>query len=454
MTWIRHRQPQIVAVQPSFTWNNLRPRSGRPAALAVLAIAIGLLLLAPPVLASSGGIQVVEEHREVKFPDDLSFTLTAEADQDIVEVQLLYRTVGSDVWSYAYGVFNPGQRVTTNFTLAVGGVTYLPPGIELEYYYVISDDQGNVHRTKPTVVEYFDQRFEWERSQVGSLTLLYHNVSRSRVKSVTREVEAALGRVRSLLGVKDGRPMKGVIYNSNHEALAAFPRQSETLTEAQVFGGFAFPPSGIFVGVGFRTGLIVHEATHLLMNQVLGPNALPVPSWLNEGFASYVEPGGVSYSGSSLSTRGSPLRSMVRVSGTPTSIATFYLKSESVMAYLIEEFGAESFKRFITKLAEGTTTDAALLQTYAFDTDGLETRWSSDDQRPSAPAPGSPGRGSAWVNLSSLVLGALAVVVFLSVTLRYAVRKLRPDHTPEDRLQPWEDPDLWEPESEDDNNPY
>ena len=423
-------------------------------ALIGLAVTLGLFLLASPLLAASGGIQVVEEHREVAFPEDLSFTLTAEGDQDIVEVQLLYRIVGNDVWSYAYADFNPGPRVTTNFTLAVGGVTYLPPGIELEYYYVVSDAQGNVHRTNPQVVEYVDRRFDWERAEVASLTLLYHDRSRSRVNTVTREVEAALDLVSDLLNLGDSQPIKGIIYNSNNEAQAAFPRQSETLTEAEVFGGFAFPPNGIFVGVGFRTGLIVHETAHLLMDQALGSDALPVPSWLNEGFASYVEPGGVPYSGRSLSSRGLPLRSMVRVSGTPTSIATFYLKSESVIAYLIEEFGVESFQQFIAKLAQGTTTDAALLHAYGFDTNGLEARWSSDDQRPPAPAPGSPGRGSAWVNLSSLVLGALAVVVFVSMTLRYAIRKLRPSHGPEDRLQPWEDPDLWEPEGDDENNPY
>ena len=418
-------------------------------ALAGLGIALGLWLLVVPVQAFDGGIQVLEEHREVEFPDDLSFTMTAEADQDIVEVQLLFRTVGSDVWSYAYAIFNPGRRITTSLDLRVGGLTYLPPNIELEYYYVIHDAQGNVHRTPAQLVEYADNRFQWETTQVGPLELLYHDLSRSRVKAVSREVEEALDRISSLLRVEDIRPIKGVIYNSNAEAQAAFPRQSETITEAQVFGGFAFPPNGIFVGVGFRTGIIVHEAAHLLLDQALGPKALPVPAWLNEGFASYVAPGSVPYSGRSLSSRGLSLRAMARVSGTPQTIATFYLKSESVVGYLIEEFGVESFQQFISKLADQIVTDDALIQTYGFDTAGLEARWFSDDQRPPAPAPGSSAAGSPWVNFSGLVLGALGVVVLVSVTLRYVVRKLRPSHGPEDRLQPWEDPDYWDPESGD-----
>ena len=168
-----------------------------------------------------------------------------------------------------------------------------------------------------------------------------------------------------------------------------------------------------------------------------------MPAWLNEGFASYVEPGSVPYSGQSLSSRGLSLRAMARVSGTPQTIGTFYLKSESVVAYLIEEFGVESFQQFIGKLGERIVTDDALIQTYGFDTTGLEARWSSDAQRPSAPAPGSSVAGSPWVNFSGLVIGALALVLVVSVTLRYAIRKLHPSRREEDRLQPWEDPDLW-----------
>ena len=415
---------------------------GRPA-LAGLVIALGLWLSVVPVQAFDGGIQVVEEHQEVEFPDGLRFTMTAESDQDIVEVQLLFRTVGSDVWSYAYAIFNPDRRVTTRLDLSVGGSNYLPPGIELEYYYVIRDAQGNDHRTPAQLVEYVDNRFQWETTQVGPLELQYHGLSGSRVKAVSREVEEGLDHVSSLLRLGVIRPIKGVIYNSNAEAQAAFPRQSETITDAQVFGGFAFAPNRIFVGVGFRTGIIVHEAAHLLMDQALGPKALPVPAWLNEGFASYVEPGSVPYSGQSLSSRGLSLRAMARVSGTPQTIGTFYLKSESVVAYLIEEFGVESFQQFIGKLGERIVTDDALIQTYGFDTTGLEARWSSDAQRPSAPAPGSSVAGSPWVNFSGLVIGALALVLVVSVTLRYAIRKLHPSRREEDRLQPWEDPDLW-----------
>jgi len=429
-------------MQPLLKWIEPATRPGLALALAGFGAFLALWFWAGPALALGDGIEVVEDRSTVDFPDTLSFTLTAQGSQEIVEVQLLFRASGSDVWSYAYPAFEPAQRVTANLDLNIAGASYLPPGTLVDYYYVLTDAQGNVHHTEAKSIEYIDPRFEWDRTQVDSLLLLHHGQSDFRVAAVAKEVEAALAQVRSLLQIEQGRPMRGVIYNSNAEARDAFPHQSQTITDSQVFGGFAFAPNGIFVGIGFRPRIITHESAHILLEQALGPGALPVPAWLNEGFASYVEPGSISFSGQSLGSRGLSLRAMTRVSGTPRDITTFYRKAESVVTYLIDEFGVESFQRLVGELAHGRTTDDALLLTYGFDIPQLEARWAADDRRPPAPRPGSRARGSPWTNFSSVIIGALALVVMSSMIVRYAVRKLRPAPASEDGLQPWEDPDL------------
>ena len=422
--------------------------------LIIAALAVAAIFWAWPssAAATGGGIEVVEDDRQVDFPTELSFTMTVESIEDIVEIQLLYRIAGSDIWSYAYADVIPGKRVTSNLNLIVAGTAYLPPGVDVEYYYIITDAQGNTHTTEIQSVEYLDGRYQWDRTQVDSLTLLHHGLSRSRVAAVSREVEAALSDIRSLLNLDNPEPMRGVIYNNNSEAQNAIPRQSQTITDAQVFGGFAFSPNSIFVGVGFRTRIITHEAAHLLLDQAVGPNALPVPSWLDEGFASYVEPGSRAFSGQSLSDRGLSLRAMTRISGTPQTIGTFYQKAESVVAYMVQEFGAEAFRRLIGGLAQGRTIDQALTQAYGFDLSGLEARWSTDDGPPTAPAPGRQSYSTPWASFSSVVIGGLAVVVMAAWVIRFVMRKLRPEYSPEyppeEGLQPWEDPDLmdWDDE--------
>ena len=395
---------------------------------------------------AGGGIEVIEDDHQVEFPSELSFTMTAESNEEIVEIQLLYRIAGSQVWSYAYADLTPGKRVTSNLDLAVTGSAYLPPGVDVEYYYVITDSLGNTHATEIQSVQYLDGRYQWERTQVDSLTLLHHGLPQSRVSMVSREVEEALSYIRSLLDmdnlVDHPQAIRGIIYNRNSEARNAFPRQSQTITDSQVFGGFAFPNNKVFVGVGFRTRIISHESAHLMLNQAVGPNALPVPSWLDEGFAGYVEPGSRAFSGSSLSGRGLPLRSMGRLSGTPQSIGTFYRKAESVVAYMIQEFGVDSFQSLIARLSQGDTMDQALNQAYGFDLSGLEARWSTDDGPPIAPPPGRQSRGTPWASFSSVVIGGLAVVVVVAWAIKSVMRKLRPEYPSEEGLQPWEDPDL------------
>jgi len=418
-------------------------------ALAALVAAITLWLLAAPVEASGGGITVLESRHQVNFPDDVRFTLTVEGENEIVEVRLLFRALGQANWSHADAGFDPGAHVSVTFVLDLGGFNYLPPGAELEYYYVIRDAQSNVHKTTPTVIEYTDDRFQWERTRIGPLLLSHRDISESRVETVTQEVEEALQHISSLLGVDSLAPIKGVIYNSRDEAQGALPFQSETISEAQVFGGFSFPSSGVFVGIGFQTRVIVHESAHLLFHQALGPDALPLPAWLDEGFASYVEPDTTQYSGRSLSSRGLPLPSMTRVSGTPRDITLFYQKSGSVLAYLIEEYGVEPFQQFVAELGRGRTTEEAMFKTYGFRVEGLEARWAADANRPAAPAPGSPAANSPWVNFSGLVIGALAVTVLLATLLRQVIKRFRPAVGLEEGLQPWEDPDLLDPYDDD-----
>ena len=418
--------------------------------MALLAgLVLALLLAAAPGQASRTDITVIKDDWAIEFPDHVTFDLTAVSGQQIAEIRLRYRPLGSRVWAYGYPAFEPAQRVTARFNLRTGGAGFLPPGTRLEYYYVIRDVQGNVHETPPAVLEYRDTRFNWERTQVGPLVLVYHDIPQSEVNKVTNQVRVELERLSELLQIEADRPIEGIIYNQRAAAIDAFPFQSRTITEQHVYEGFAFPERGLFLGVGLKPSLIIHESAHVLLHQALGPASRPIPAWLNEGFASYVEPGANPYSGqslsSSLSSPNMPLSAMSTVPGTPRAIGAFYLKAESVVSYLIEEHGVESFQRFLGKLKLGLRADDALVLTYGFDTSGLDALWSTNTRGRTARNPDSRSNPSLFVYLDTWVIAILALVVMAVVLVRYVSRKLRPDPNPEEGLQPWEDPDYFEP---------
>lgn len=443
---------QIFNVQTAF----------RRAILLALVLSIAFFVMsstASSLSAAGGSIEVVETDEAVDFPGNVDLSVTAQGDDNIVEVRLFYRTVGSNIWAYAYPKFVPSNRITASLNLTGEVSTYLPPGTEVEYYYEITDAQGNMLRTDNTVVVYEDTRFDWNEIEIGPLTLNYYNQSESKVKSVAESLEEDLERLQRLLQLDQTTEIKGVIYSRRSHTLDAFPQQSRTTTEQQIFQGFAFPNRRIFLGLGMDRGLIVHETTHLLLSQAMGDSALPIPSWLDEGFASYMDPSVKVFSGGSLDSRTNPLRAMNTVTGTPHSIGSFYQKSLSVVAYMIDDFGESNFQQFLSKLSSGSTMDAALIDVYGFDVDGLDTRWASESSGARAPAPSAPGgfnrnseNPSIFLFFNSWLLGGLVILVLAAVSIQYVAAKLRPAGDPEEGLQPWEDPYLWD--DDDSEEPY
>ena len=418
------------------------------AALAVIA-----LQSPPAALAqdSGGEVTVVKDRWVVQFPGLIAFDLTAQSQQQIVEVRLRYRTVGNRVWSYAYPAFEPGQRVTATFNLSAVGGDVLPLDAQIEYYYVIRDDQGGVYETPAKSLEYTDTRFQWQQAQAGPLILMYHDIPRSKVAEVTGQAEVELRRLASMLRLDTSRPIKGIIYNERSAAIGAFPHQSRTITDQHVFEGFAFPERGLFVGLGMSPRLIVHESAHVMLHQTLRGGVARMPAWLDEGFASYMEPGANPYSGQSLSAMSVPLTSMTAVHGTPRDIRDFYLKAESVVAYLIEEHGEDRFRSLLDRLREGRAVDEGLRLTYGFDAAGLEELWSADSRGRRAPARVSSPRPSPFIYFDVWLIGLLALVALTSVLLRYTVGKFRSNLDPEEGLQPWEDPDVLDRERDRDD---
>ena len=434
--------------QPVFPLITVR----RALLLALAGVFLVVLLTASSVSAAGGGIGVIDTSEEVNFPGNVDLSVTAEGDPEIVEVRLFYRNVGSKIWAYAYPEFVPANRVTASLNLTGEVSTYLPPGTEIEYYYEIRDAEGNMLRTEPTVVEYEDTRFDWSEVKVGPLTLRYYDQSDLRVRGVVRSLESDLARLQDLLQLEQPDEFKGVIYSRRSHTLDAFPQQSRTTTEQQIFQGFAFPERNLFLGLGMDRGLIVHESAHLMLGQAMGDRTLPIPAWLDEGFASYMDPSVKVFSGSSLSSRTNPLRAMGTVTGTPHTIGRFYQKSLSVVAFLIDEFGEANFQSFIAQLSQGGTVDASMTNVYGFNVDGLDARWAGQTSVSQPPAPSAPertnpdGGPSAILFFNSWLLGGLVLLVLAAVFIQFVASKLRPARYPEEGLQPWEDPDLWDDE--------
>ena len=350
------------------------------AALAAAAVTLGSGSPASDY-APTEPIRVVSSDHEIRFPSEIAFRLTAEAETPITRVTLNYRLSDGRVRVYGYPDFVAGRQVTADFSLKTDASHYLPSGVDVEYYYEIADSDGNTVKTPPATLEYKDPRLRWRRVEIGELTVLYHDLPASSVASVTARVVARLEEVKAAFGIDSATPMKGVLVNGRREAQRTFPFISETATRGHVFAGYAYDEYDLFVLAGLWENGMVHEATHLLLDEAISSPLGLVPAWLNEGLATYFEGG--PRPGESVVARAARsggllrLHAMNSVPGRPTDIALFYAQARSIVEYMLSAYGHQSMTALLKAIDEGNGIDAALREAYGFGRDQLEARWAA-----------------------------------------------------------------------------
>ena len=219
------------------------------AVLAVLAVGGAAADVAVP----KDAIRVLAAGHSIDYPDKLNFQLQAEGDATITEIRLFYSVGGRPVQVYGYADFEPGLRVSADFTVETSGSSYIPTGVEIEYYYQITDVNGHTVETTPWSFEYRDPRYRWNSLTIGSLTVLSHDISERRVVQAARDVAARIEEIKPVFGVDDVHTMKAVVVNGSREARRSFPFVSDASRRGHYFAGFAFDEYDLFLMQGLDT---------------------------------------------------------------------------------------------------------------------------------------------------------------------------------------------------------
>ena len=360
-------------------------------------------------------IRVVSATHEVRFPDDVVFRLEAEADSPITDIRLFYQLARRNISVYGYPQFAPATQVSADFVVRTSGASYIPSGVDIEYYYVIQDDLGNSFETERYLLGYRDPRYEWQELRVENFTILWHDRPEKQVAQVAADVDHRLGAVRALFGLQEAPPMKAVIFNDRREARLSFPVISGTATSRHVFGEFAFGEFDLFVLGGLERDGMVHEMTHLLLDEAVDSPLARVPSWLNEGLAMYFEsssPGReVGIARAVRDHRSMPLRAMGSVPGRPADVSLFYAQARSVVKHMMDVHGAERMAALLGAINRGSRIDEAVPQVYGMTLEELEQEWQTTLTRETPTVqvvdPGTFGT-------SVIIAGAVATAAVLS----------------------------------------
>lgn len=387
------------------------------------------------LLGSTGGftalpqtdslVRVTSNTHEVRFPDEIVFRLDAEADTTITEVTIFYRLAGRKISTYGRPPFRTGTDISTEFTLNTSGSDYIPSGVDIEYHYVIKDAQGNELETEKRSLEYRDESRDWQRLSIGEFEVVWHDLERDRVEATTQEVLDQLEPVREMFVLDEIPPMKAVVVNTRGEADRTFPPVSRAARQGHLFGGFAYGDFDLFVVLGADVNDMIHESTHLMLDEALTSPTARMPTWLNEGLSMYFEGDERRREQAAQALRSDDLldlRAMDSLPGRPDEVRVFYAQAETVVTYMIDTYGTDTMSSLVRAIALGTRAETALGSIYGLTTDQLDQQW----RRSFSPTISIARRPDPGTIFSSTLVVAAAAVMFAVAAIQWRIRKRRP----------------------------
>jgi len=353
----------------------------------LLALLLSLALLTSTSAFASSAPSVTSNEIILHFPESATFRATFTGDTDITSVILEYgneqQTCG-EVIAKAFPAFTSGKTVEAEWTWEMRQSGSLPPGARLWWRWRITDATGQETVTETQTATWLDDVHDWQtidNADSQHVRLHWYEGDQSFAADLAQAAYTGLQFNETQSGLKAETPIDIYIYADTDDLKDAI------LYEPSWTGGQAFPDQNIVILGISRSDLdwgrdaIVHELTHVLVGHLTFSCLGDVPTWLNEGLAVYSEGELDTASASQLedAIQDDTLLTVRSLSSGFSEVADkaylSYSQSYSITKFLVESHGQEKLTTLLLSLRDGSTIDAALLQTYGFDVDGLEQAW-------------------------------------------------------------------------------
>ncbi|MBN1370053.1 MAG: peptidase MA domain-containing protein [Dehalococcoidaceae bacterium] len=354
---------------------------------AILTAGIGMFFVLSFVPAglvnAETGLQVLDNRAVPEYPSYIIFRLEIDSSLGISDIRLNYR-VDRDSFVDIVCDVKPdiaGTPVTANWIWDMNTTGNPPPGTVIDYWWKITDDNGNEYMTEERQVIFDDLMHQWQVIEEGNLALYWYNGTEAFARELMHAAQTALVQLENDTGAHLARPVDIYIYAS-----------SSDLQRAMVYvqdwaGGLAFTGYGV-VSIGIAPSdmawgkrAMVHELAHLVTYQMTSNPYNSIPVWLNEGLSMYAEGELESYSETML-RQAAASDSLISVQSLCSPFSAYadetylsYAQSYSLVSYLIAEYGSDRVSELLEVFRNGSNYDGALLQVYGFDMDGLDEEW-------------------------------------------------------------------------------
>jgi len=355
------------------------------ARIAILLVLLLLAIFVPllPAAAAEGDIVVTTNTYRDDYPNQIRFSLGASSGSEIKRVLFYYKIEPSPVLTYAFPPITPGNTVTAEYVWNIQR-RYIPPGVTMQYYWVIENAAGSKIKTDPKTFVVEDTRFHWQRLSQANVNLYWYQGDRNFADTLMSFTQDALSRLAQEVGVQISGPISIYIYASKDDLLGALEPKAQEWT-----GGRALSEQGLIVlqveptrsGLTWAEGALPHELSHLVIGQVTENPYGDIPHWLDEGLAMRAEGELSAEFRRSLdaAVRENQLisiRSLASNFPTDANRAVLsYAESYSIVSFILKQYGREKMAQLLETFREGTTYDDALKRALGVDLDGLEEQW-------------------------------------------------------------------------------
>jgi Peptidase MA superfamily len=354
------------------------PRGGLLLAL----LATMALFCLPLPAQAQGSITVRDSQVEPDFPSMISFSLTAESSgAEIIEAQLLYGAARDGALTIVDLELKPGQQVEVRHELDTQ-LTYLPPGTEVAYRWLIRDSSGNELVTELQTFAYHDTRFDWGERTERNVTVYWYEGGEQFGDELIGAATASLDKLQSDIGAQLDKPVKIYIYANTSDMRSAM--QSN---EVEWVGGQANTTLGIILGT-IEPGnsaeverIIPHELSHQVLHQAIDNPYGGAPVWFDEGLAVYNQAqldAGFPELVDDAASEGRlvPLEALSSSFPADPDLAyQSYAQSESVVAYIVDAYGTEKVQELVAAFSAALTAEEAVQQVLGLSIDELDTAW-------------------------------------------------------------------------------
>lgn len=422
----------------------------------VLLLFLALLLGLTPVgnvrpVSAQPDLTFQEITASADFPRAIDFSVQVSAGQPVERLQLYWRIAGAAATTMADVELVPGDEVQATHSVDTS-IQYVPPGIDLEYYWVATTFDGEQHVSETRSLTYSDARFEWNHLEAGLVNVWWYQGSQEFADSVAHAANRTLLELESEYGLQTTEPLRIWVYSNDRDFSSALRPNS-----ADWIGGVAYSSLSLIIAQIMPGSnapreidrMIPHEVSHVVVHHAARNPYNSPPPWLDEGLATFVQNADDPRLQPTLDRavregRLIPigaLRSSFPLDADQALLS--YAQSRSVVEYLVETYGRNTVGDLVLVYQTEVTHDMAVETVLGISMEQLDADWNAwlgyrgdrvDDAFAAASDP--PGPGLEWfvigiAGAASFAVGMIAIFFWRTRQYNEPDPEYSAEHDPE-----------------------